>query len=220
MAFIGEKDRPEIQKMFSGMNREVELLLFTRELDCQYCRETKQLLSELAELSDKLSLTVYNLINDAELAEQYDVDKAPGIVIKSEEDYGIRYYGIPSGYEFGSILEDILDVSKGDPGFSQAQLEKISAIQTPVHLQVFVTPTCPYCPVAVRNAHRMAMVNPNISADMVEATEFPELSQKYGVRGVPRTMVNEDFNIDGGVPEDMFINQIVEHIGMNSVANA
>lgn len=220
MPFIQDDDKPEIRKILSDMEDPVELVLFTREVNCQYCRETRELLQELSELADGIHLSVYDLQSDNETAQTYNVDKAPAIVIKGNEDYGIRYYGIPSGYEFSSLLEDVLDVSRGDPGFNEHQLEQIARIREPLHLQVFVTPTCPYCPTAVRNAHRMAMVNSNITADMIEATEFQELSQQYGVRGVPRTMVNEDHHIDGGLPEEAFINQIVEQVDTNETAKA
>jgi len=220
MTFISDNDKPEIQKILGQMNNPVELIIFTQQLNCQYCTETKQLLDEVSELSSNIVVTEYNLVNDTEEAAEYQINKAPAIVVRGEQDYGIRYYGIPSGYEFGSLLEDIVDVSNGDPGFNQSQLEQIAKIQTPVHLQVFVTPTCPYCPTAVRNAHRMAMVNPNITADMIEAQEFPELSQRFNVRGVPRTVVNDNFNIDGGLPEDAFISQIIENVGETVTATA
>lgn len=220
MTFISDNDKPEILKILGQMNGPVELIIFTQQLNCQYCTETKQLLDEVSELSSNIVVTEFSLENDTEEAAQYQINKAPAIVVKGKQDYGIRYYGIPSGYEFGSLLEDIVDVSNSDPGFSQSQLEQIAKIQTPVHLQVFVTPTCPYCPTAVRNAHRLAMVNPNITADMIEAQEFPELSQRFSVRGVPRTVVNDNFNIDGGLPEDAFISQIIENVGETVTATA
>ena len=220
MAFIQERDRPEVKRILEGVHEPVELVIFTEKTACQYCEETRQLLMEVAELSNRLTVIEYDLQEHRAEAEAFRVDKAPGIVIKTEMDYGVRYYGIPLGYEFGSLMEDIVDVSKGDAGFSPDQLEKIEAIRNPVHLQVFVTPTCPYCPAAVRNAHRMAIANPLIRADMIEATEFPGLSRKFGVRGVPRTMVNADFNIDGGLPDDVFINQVTEYIQTQTGATA
>lgn len=220
MPFIQERDKPEIQRILSRMKESVELIIFTDTSGCQYCAETLQLLEEVAALSENITLTLYSLSDDQGEAKAYQVDKTPGIVIRSEEDYGIRYYGLPSGYEFGSLLEDIVDVSRGEAGFSGEVARKIAMIRSPLHLQVFVTPGCPYCPSAVRNAHRLAIANPYIRADMVEATEFPELSRKYGVRGVPRTMVNEEFHIDGGLPEEVFIHQIIEHLQMQRGATA
>ncbi|HFB67527.1 MAG TPA: glutaredoxin, partial [Calditrichae bacterium] len=126
------------------------------------------------------------------------------------KDYGIRYYGIPSGYEFGSLLEDIQEVAKGTPALSEESIKLIQQIDKPLRIQVFVTPTCPYCPTAVLLAHKIAMVNDNITADMVEATEFPHLSMKYNVRGVPRTMVGETYAIEGALPEPHFVQRILE----------
>ncbi len=220
MPFIQERDKPEIQRILHRMKESVELIIFTDTFGCQYCAETQQLLEEVTGLSENITLTVCSLSDHKVTAEAYRVDKTPAIVIQSGEDFGIRYYGIPSGYEFGSLLEDIVDVSRGEAGFSGEVARKIELIQSPLHLQVFVTPTCPYCPSAVRNAHRLAIANPYIRADMIEATEFPELSRKYGVRGVPRTMVNEEFHIDGGLPEAVFINQIIEHLQTRRKATA
>ena len=130
-------------------------------------------------------------------------------VIQAEKDSGIRFYGIPSGYEFTSLLEDIIDVSKGDSGLSEASKALVKEIKQPVHLQVFVTPTCPHCPPAVRLAHKLALENEFVTADMVEATEFPHLAVKYNVRGVPRTMLDDDTAIEGSLPEPAFIKKII-----------
>ncbi|MCX8095856.1 MAG: thioredoxin family protein, partial [Caldisericia bacterium] len=106
------------------------------------------------------------------------------VVMGEEIDYGIRYYGIPAGYEFSSLLESIEMISTGDTQLSQDVIEMVKMIDKPVHIQVFVTPTCPYCPAAVLMGHALALLNKNIKADMVEATEFPQLAYKYNVRGV------------------------------------
>jgi glutaredoxin-like protein len=210
MAFLSEKDQQYVRNLFENMTDDVKLIMFTQELECQYCRETRQILEEVAELSDKISLSVYNFQTDKELSEKYKIDKIPATVIEGKRDYGIRYYGIPSGYEFSSLLEDIVDVSIAESGFSAEAKEMLAKIDKPLHLQVFVTPTCPYCPKAVRMAHKAAIENENITADMVEATEFPHLSMRYNVRGVPRTVIGEDFPIEGAVPEMAFVEKVME----------
>ncbi len=209
MGLLQEKDKEQIREMFKTLSNEVTITLFTQEIECQYCRETQEILEEVAELSDKVHFKVYNFVTDKEAVEKYQVDKAPATIIEGDRDYGIRYYGIPSGYEFSSILEDILDVSKRESGLSDESKALLKEINQPVRLQVFVTPTCPYCPKAVRMAHKMAIENEFITADMVEATEFPELSMKYNVRGVPRTMIGEDFPIEGALPENAFVQKVV-----------
>ncbi len=211
MAFLQEKDKEYIRKLFSDLQQDVRLINFSQEIECQYCPETRQILEELVELSDKLSLELYNFMTHKDMVEKYKVDKVPATIIAGDEDYGIRYYGIPSGYEFSTVLEGIVDVSKRDSGLSKESRELLKQIDAPLRLQVFVTPTCPYCPKAVHLAHRIAIENPFVTADMVEATEFPELSMRYNVRGVPRTMIGDEYHIEGALPENAFIPKIVEY---------
>jgi glutaredoxin-like protein len=210
MAFLTEKDQQFVRNLFENMKSDVKLVMFTQEMECQYCRETRQILEEVAELSDKISLSIYNFQTDKELVEKYNIDKIPATVIEGKKDYGIRYYGIPSGYEFSSLLEDIVDVSTEESGFSKQAKDMLARVDKPLHLQVFVTPTCPYCPKAVRMAHKAAIENENITADMVEATEFPHLSMRYNVQGVPRTIIGEDTPIEGAVPEMAFVEKVLE----------
>jgi glutaredoxin-like protein len=220
MALLKEEDRQHLIKEFEALKNPVKLLMFTQELECQYCRETRMIAEEIAELSDSISLEVYNFVTDKEVAEQYDIDKIPAIAVlgdgdESEDeskDYGIRYYGIPSGYEFSSLIEDLMMVSQGESGLSEATKAQIADLTEPVHIQVFVTPTCPYCPRAVRLAHQLALESDLIRADMVEAIEFPHLSVKYQVQGVPRTVINETVHIEGAAPEPMFMTKFKEAV--------
>ncbi len=211
MAFLQEKDKEYIRKLFSDLKEPVKLINFSQEIECQYCSETRQILEELVELNEKLSLELYNFVTNKDMVEKYHVDKVPATIIAGDKDYGIRYYGIPSGYEFSTVLEDILDVSKRDSGLSPQSRELLKQIDAPLRLQVFVTPTCPYCPKSVHLAHKIAIENENVTADMVEATEFPELSMRYNVRGVPRTMIGETYHVEGALPEDAYVSKIVEY---------
>ncbi len=208
--FIDDKMQNEIKQHLSGLKNDVRLIYFTQSFECQYCRETRELLSELEALSDNIKLEVKDFESDKELAEKYNVDKIPAIVLLDENgvDYGIKFYGIPSGYEFASLLEDIVMLGTGTTNIPETVAEKIKNIDAPIHLQVFVTPTCPYCPSAVLTAHQMAYLNSNIKADMIEATEFPHLSTKYNVRGVPRTVINENEFLEGAVPEKQVLDKI------------
>jgi glutaredoxin-like protein len=210
MAFLTEKDQQFVQNLFENMKDNVKLIMFTQELECMYCRETRQILEEVASLSDKIELTVYNFQVDKEMANKYNIDKIPATVVEGKKDYGIRYYGIPSGYEFSSLLDDIVDVSKNESGFSSETKAMLAKIDKPLHLQVFVTPTCPHCPKAVRMAHKAAIENDYITADMVEATEFPHLAMRYDVKGVPRTIIAEEYPIEGAVSEMELVERILE----------
>jgi glutaredoxin-like protein len=210
MTLLSARDRQAVQDRLKGLLGPVRLLYFTQELECPSCRETGMLLRELAEVSDQLSLETFNFQLDREQVEKYKIDKIPATVVLGAKDYGLRFYGIPAGYEFVSLLEAILAASIGESGLSGATIEKVMTIDEPVHLQVLVTPTCPYCPAAVRLAQKIAMANDNVTADMVEATEFPHLVQRYRVMGVPRTVVNESVYIDGALPEEDFVDRVLE----------
>ncbi len=213
MTFLNEKTRGEVREMLSGLSGEVALLLFTGGPECLYCEETRQLLEEIAGLSDRLRLEVRNIARDREVAEHYGIDKTPALVVQGEQDQGIRFFGIPSGYEFGTLLETIRLVSANDPELSPELLEKVGRIGRPVHLQVFVTPTCPYCPQAVVAAHKLALASEHIRADMVEATEFPDLARRYRVMGVPRTVLGEEEAIEGAVPTEHLVEWLLSEVG-------
>jgi glutaredoxin-like protein len=141
MALIQDREKAKVREILDRMDQAVRIVNFTQELECQYCRETRQLLEEVASLSDKLALEVYNFLTDKGKADEYKVDKIPATVLLGERDHGLRFYGIPAGYEFATLLEDIVMVSQGDSGLSPASREKLRAVADPLHLEVYVTPT-------------------------------------------------------------------------------
>ena len=141
MALIGEDDAQEIRERLKEMVNPVKLVHFTQELNLEYGREAKELLEELAALSDKLSVEVYNFLLDKERVAEYNVDKVPATAVRNGKDYGIRFYGLPAGYEFSTLLDAIIDVSKGDSGLGPESKEKLGKVTQSIHLEVFVTPT-------------------------------------------------------------------------------
>jgi glutaredoxin-like protein len=213
MGLIEDKDREQLTKLFADLKNPVRILYFTQEHECEMCKTTHELLDEVTGLSDKINLEVHDFVADKSLAEKYKVNKIPATVIMGDEDYGIRYYGIPAGYEFTSLIEDIVDVAKRDPHLPDDVLAELAKVDQPVHMQVLVSPTCPYCPTAVRTAHRFAMASDQITADMVETSEFPHLAVKYDVQGVPHTVINEEFSIIGPHSEADFAKGVLVAIG-------
>jgi glutaredoxin-like protein len=207
MPLIQARDREYLAKEFDQLSYDVKLVLFTSQQGCTYCDEIRQIVTEVAELSPKLSVEEHDAQQAPELAARYKVDKTPALVVMrggdSPKDYGIRYYGIPSGYEFSSFVHSILMVGKGESGLSAASKAWAAALTQPVHIQVFVTPSCPYCPQAVVLAQRFALESDLIRADMIEAIEFPELAEQYQVMGVPRTVINERVHLEGAAPEHL-----------------
>jgi glutaredoxin-like protein len=205
----------QIKEVFAQIKEPVQILFFGAADNCDYCGDTRQLLEEVTAIDSRIGLSVYDLSADAQVAKQFNVDKAPGIVIAAKDgdqvlDFGIQYSGIPSGHEFSTLISDILLVSRRDSGLSPQVRDYLKKLDKPLHMQVFVTPTCPYCPNAVLLAHQMAMENPGmIRAEGVEATEFPELSNRFGVSGVPQTTINAGAGtVIGAVPESQLFSEI------------
>ena len=206
----------QINEVFEGIQEPVQGLYFGSSESCEYCAETQQLLEEVTVLHDKLELSVYDLRENQDIADKYNVTHAPGIIIAAKDgsevrDLGIQFSGTPSGHEFSTLINDILIVSKRDSGLNEKTREFLKNLDNPLLLQVFVTSTCPYCPRAVLLAHQMAMENPQmVRAEGVEATEFPELASRFNVHGVPQTVINSGAGmVVGAVPEQNLLAEIM-----------
>lgn len=219
MGLLKKKDQEVIQKRFEKeLKDKVRVVLFTTDdpARCQYCQTTKDVLEEVAALSNGLiEIEHHSYEQDRELAGKYGVDQVPGFVIldKDLNNYNVIFHGAPFGHEFATLLEDLVVISNGaNPPVSADVVEKLKAINKPVKIQAFVTPTCPYCPPAVLTAHFFSMINPEfIKGEMVEASEFPELSAKYGVSSVPQMVINDGANsFVGAIPEKDYLAEVLK----------
>lgn len=212
MALLSYEDAEAVRSQFaSKLTGPVKLIVATSADDCLYCPEVLGLAEELAALSEQITVAHHDL-SDAAIA-AYGLDKTPAIAVvaangSGDTDYGIRFYGIPSGYEFMSLLDAIYTVGGTAPQLQASTQAFLDTLEEDLHIQVFVTPTCPYCPRAVILAHHLAYASPRVTADMVEATEFPELSDRYQVMGVPRTVINETVHQEGAAPEAMLLQKL------------
>jgi glutaredoxin-like protein len=189
----------------------VKIVMFTQEAECRFCSDTRQLVQDIATLSNKLSVEVYDFVKDAEKAKEYCIDKIPALAIIGAKDYGVRIYGIPYGYELQTLIEAIINVSKGrgKTDLSDKTKSILSEIKNPVHIKVFVTLTCPHCPAAASVAHKLAIESDMITADIIETSEFPDLAMKHNVIGVPKIVVNDKTEFVGAFNEDLFTENVL-----------
>lgn len=213
--FLNQEIKEQVKEVLAALKHPVQILLFTTPQDCDTCSETRQLLEEVCGLSPLLGLSVYDLSVDAAIASEFRVDKAPMFVIASKSgdkliDTGVQFAGLPSGHEFTTLIHDLILVSGGDSGLNEATRKFLQDLTEPIHLQVFVTPTCPYCPRAVLLAHQMALENPLlVRAEGVESMEFQDLAERFFVSGVPQTTVNAGAGrVVGAVPESTLLAEL------------
>jgi len=211
-SMLRDSDRTEVENRLKGMKNPVSVFLFTQQLAgmCRTCYETEQLLKEVVPLSDKLSLEIRNFVTDVDDVRKLGIDQIPAICPVTDKDHGIRLYGIPSGYEFATLLETFLLLCGGASGVAEETQTVLQSLTKPVQLKVFVTPTCPYCPRAAITGIQLAMESDLISCSVIEISEFPHLAQKYGVMGVPKVVINETRSFEGALPEKGFVEQILQ----------
>ncbi len=192
---IDEKTASELKaRLEAEMGDPVEVVTVVGSHNAEYSQWTAQLIREIAELSEKVVPRIVDVNNGREEAEELGVDprRTPTVLIGPDR-VAIRYTGAPSGYEAWAFLETIILTSKGESGLSQGTvgaLRKLAELGKRVRLQVYVTPTCPYCPHQVLLANKFAIAVPKtIESETVEAWENPDLADSLGVSAVPDTVV-------------------------------
>ena len=224
MPILQQQDTEAVRKRFRAeLKRDVGLTLYTEKSpgrlfipgrECRSCGPTQQMLEEVVALSPKLSLEVVDYYaNDADAASR-GIDKIPATVI-SGQGHGdrVRYYGLPSGFEFAVLLGSIIAASTTRRPLQMKTRRGLKELNQDVHIQVFVTPSGQDCPAVARVAHDMAMESSRVVADVVEIQEYPQLAQAYGVRSVPKTVINDSVQFTGAVTEDVFLGRILEAVG-------
>jgi alkyl hydroperoxide reductase subunit AhpF len=151
MGLLNDQDTAFLRKRFADdMVHDVRLVFFAPSLggialpgndDAEMAEYTLKILKEVTGLSDRIALEEHSLATEPQFAAEYGVSRTPATAILGAVDYGVRYYGIPAGYEFATLIDVILDVSRGTAPVSAATTEALASLPGDAHLQVFVTPT-------------------------------------------------------------------------------
>lgn len=210
MKLLNEEAIEQLKGIFERMKDDVTISLFIGEENSKVCEETRSFMEELVTVTDKLHLDIHNVDEDDSLAREYMVKMTPAIVLlDSNKNYKrIKFYGIPAGHEINSLINSIIEVSGSSKDLSEKTMERLAKIENPIDIKVFVTLSCPHCPGAVSKAHKLALVNENIRAEMIEADTFGELSGNYNVSSVPKIVVNDIYEFVGDQPLDKFLEEI------------
>lgn len=204
-------ERTTVAGRLAALASPVRLALYTRAAGCDTCADTGALLDEIAGLSLRVSVEAHDIEDPGTPA---GLDHAPAIVVLAAGaavpvDHGIRLIGAPIGHELTALLDAIVTVGSGDAGLSPESRARLGALDRPVHVQVFSTPTCVYCPRAVALAHRLALASPLVTATAWSVIEFPDLIRRYKVTGVPKIVVDTGVELLGAQPETAFVDAIL-----------
>lgn len=208
--FLNEDVRKQLTEILTEMKDPVYVKVYVDSLKCDTCTETHQLIQEMSGLNEKINYELVETDGDKSIGAEYGIKMYPTIVVldKNQEDKGVRFVGIPAGHEINSLLAALIDMSGKPLDLDEKTIEAIKAIDTETNIKVFVTLSCPHCPGAVTKAHRIAMLNPYIKAEMIEAQTFPQFSSKYNVSSVPKIVINETHDFVGNQPIETFIDTI------------
>jgi glutaredoxin-like protein len=187
------------------MESAVRIVFFEQSIGCETCAPTRRVLEQIARENTEVALEVLNLVLDKERAAEYGVDRVPAVVISAPGRDRIRYYGAPLGNELPTLLQAIGMAATGETELTDESRAQLSALSTPVTLQVFFTPSCGYCPRMISLANQAAIESPLVTAIAVDATEYPDLVRRYHVNGVPMTVINDTTELVGAVPEEELV---------------
>jgi glutaredoxin-like protein len=223
MPLLTDQLRSELRDTFADrLDRPLELRLVVSAQPtdaalegCLSCEAARKLMEDVvAAAPERLSLTMVDLDADPDDPRAEGVSDTPTLLISEPgQPARIRYQGLPSGYEFATVVDAISRASAADAGIKPANAALVENLDAPIEIMVFVTPSCPYCPAAATLAQRLALATTNVTALTVEATEFPELSRRHNVSGVPRIVINRDGSFVGALPEDSYVNEVVRLAG-------
>ncbi|NLW15672.1 MAG: glutaredoxin [Erysipelothrix sp.] len=210
--FLNDDVRKMLGDHLKAMKDVVNVKLYVDNENCDTCKETNQLLTELTEITDKMHYEYIETKGDTSIGAEYGVTLYPTIVIldKDNNDLGVRFNGIPAGHEINALLASLVDMSGAPLDLDEKTVEAIKAIDTETDIKVFVTLSCPHCSGAVTKAHRIAMLNPFVKASMVEAQTFQDLSMKHDVSSVPKIVINDTLDFVGNQPMEVFLDTITK----------
>jgi alkyl hydroperoxide reductase subunit F len=179
----------------------VKMRVFAVPDHCVFCNTVEELVGKLSEMSDKVSVVRSGFDPDEPAARDYGIERHPALIIDGKRDFGMRFSGIPMGFQFGVLVEDLVMASIGVTDLSEEAKIKLRDVKSPVDIQVFTLPDCPGSPRMARAAHKFCIENINITAEIVDVLEFKELAAERHVLETPKTVINGEVEIQGVVSE-------------------
>jgi glutaredoxin-like protein len=209
MPYLPAAQRTRLECRLAGLVHPLHLHLFTQAADCEGCDEAHRIVSDLASLNRLITCHEHDLVLARDRASAFGFDRAPGLAVTGDRDYGVRFLGAPLGHELDALIEAMTTVSRRDSGLSTESRTRLTALTVPLSIQIFSTPSCVHCPRAVSLAHRLAVESTLITATGVSLVEFPELIRRYRVNGVPKIVIGDQVELLGLPLESDFVDAVV-----------
>lgn len=225
MPVLQTRDRDAVSRRFdTELKKDVVLKLYTQfdigllipGRECKTCTPTLELLHELSDLSSRVKLEIIDYHKNREDATSLGINRIPAIVIENDLSQNIRFFGMPSGFEFTLFLDSIIASTENRSRLKLETRRHLKDLEKNVHIKVFVTPDCNYCPDVARLAHAMAIESPKVTADVIEIREFPDMVSTYKIMRVPKTIINDSVSFTGPVTEETFLEHIQESVNGTS----
>ena len=222
MPVLQERTRNAIRQQFeTELKSDVSIRMYTRlnsllyipGRECMNCESTRQLLEEVCSLSDRVDLEVIDYYGDTESALALGIDRIPAVLIGPEGKDNVRYFGMPSGFEMQMLLDTITAAATNRRRLQLETRRQLKRLRENVHVKVFVTPGCHYCPAVAGLAHLMALESERVTADVIEIGEFQDLARAYNVMSVPKTVINDRVQFVGTVTEEVMMERILQAVG-------
>jgi len=189
--------------------RQLSIIVPGRE-DCRFCDEVRQMLTELRGLSPRITLQVHELSEARALAARYGVERVPATVLRGQQNRPLLIEGLPSGALFPGLVEGIAFLSTGTTYLDTRTRRRLDRIRDDIQLRVFVSPTSEFSLAMMRSALAFAIENHHVRTTIVEAEEFPRLTDAYRIRALPFTIVGERVSFTGAVDDATLLDQLVK----------
>lgn len=196
MAIFDQETGDQITEIFSNLKEDVRIEVYDESEDTAMV----EFITELCSLSDNLTCVYYE--PGCERALDLEIERVPclNLTRADEEDLGIRFSGIPAGHEINSLISAILELGGAGAVLPPELEERAANIKGPLDIKIFVTIACPHCPGAVLKSHKLAVLNPNIKAEMVDAQAFGQFAALYDVSAVPKIVLSNGEELIGDQP--------------------
>lgn len=202
MGMFTDSVKAQTKEVLGEMGDSVTLTYFSQEIECDPCGTATRFLEELAGLDGRIHLEKKDFLKDREFAEGMGIHHIPAFALSAPGGrFPVRYYGIPSGYEFGAFLRILVLYSTGKV-VEKIDTARLENIDNEINLKVFVLVTCPSCPVMAYQAATLAWLSPKITAEIIEANSFVDLANRFTVSTVPKIVINDTVELTGVVPPE------------------